>query len=812
LTGSPANSSYKELGVTGWLARVRRAFMRDPSTGKLFPALLAILLVVGAGLVLIRLRPARSPSAPSTGQIDPMTQALANQLTALEARENQMDDTVWAKELLAQRCGLVMESLWDALNAATNGFGVLASFPIGEIIAPQFKAPQTLGCDVRLREFTGSGISWTADQWRLFLREREGEGWQIAQTEFRHNRFDVDSAGQPRQSTYYFAAHLTNASRTERAILQGELLVDWAASPTPDGLPQVKRVDAGRLSLKMRRGEPTFLPILDEAISPPDKSFFIDPLLLYDLDGDGLSEIILTAKNLVFRRLSNGHFVSEQLCRHSPGLIFTGVIADFDRDGVGDFLCAKFEGLVLFKGSPQGTFDQPGKLVWAANPHLKYGQVLTCGDIDLDGDLDVWLGQYKVPYDLGQMPAPYYDANDGNPSYLLLNDGQGNFHDATAAAGLAGKRLRRSYSGSFVDLDADGDLDLLIVSDFAGLELYQNDGRGHFAETTREWISEGHGFGMAHALADFDTDGGLDMLMIAMNSPTADRLNHLGLERLGSGLDQAMRRRMTFGNRLYLGRPGKPAFQQTSMNDAIARSGWSWGCSAFDLDNDSFPDVYIANGHTSQRSVREYEPQFWLHDIYVGGSKHSVVVNAYFGSKFSRTRGRELSYGGHEKNRLYLNQRGESFVEIGHLMGVALEQDSRNVVADDLDGDGRMDLLVTTFEVWPELKQTLRVFRNTLEDGGNWIGFRLREQGAGISPAGARVTLRHAGGVTTRQIVTGDSYRSQHANTVHFGLGKISQVESVEIRWTNGRSLVLRQPAINQYHAVRWSEPKATVP
>src|SRR5207244_10303692 len=102
--------------------------------------------------------------------------------------------------------------------------------------------------------------------------------------------------------------------------------------------------------------------------------------------------------------------------------------------------------------------EEPGQLVWLARPGLKDGQVLTCGDIDGDGDLDVWLGQYKVPYDRGQMPAPFYNANDGHPAYLLLNDGQGNFSDATVAAGLGQTPLRRAYSGSLVCLDGGGGL------------------------------------------------------------------------------------------------------------------------------------------------------------------------------------------------------------------------------------------------------------------------------------------------------------------------------------------------------------------
>jgi hypothetical protein len=532
-----------------------------------------------------------------------------------------------------------------------------------------------------------------------------------------------------------------------------------------------------------------------------EKSHFIDPLILYDLDGDGLSEVILAARNLVFKRQADGGYATRPLCRLSPGLIFTGIIADFDGDGAADFLGAVFEGLRLFKGSRTGAFDEPGRLVWTAKTRLKYAQALTCGDIDHDGDLDVWLGQYKNPYERGQMPTPYYDANDGNSAQLLLNDGRGNFSEATETAGLGKKRWRRSYSGSFVDLDWDGDLDLLVVSDFAGVDVYANDGQGHFTDMTEQWLPERHLFGMAHTLADFDVDGHLDFLVMGMHCPTAQRLDHLGLKRPGRPDYEAMRSRMTMGNRLFLGQQ-RGGFRAGPLGASIMRSGWSWGCSAFDWDNDSFPDVYVANGHDTRQSVKDYESEFWLHDIYVGNSRDDLVRTAYFGAKFGRTRGHGASYGGYEKNRLFLNQQGRSFQEVGHLLGVALEQDSRNCVADDLDGDGRLDLLVTTFEAWPKVRQTLQVFRNNLKTSGNWIGFRLREQGDGVSPVGASCTLRYAGKTVLSQIVTGDSHRSQHANSRHFGLGRCSSVESVEIRWQSGHKLRLEHPAINCYHTV----------
>ena len=56
---------------------------------------------------------------------------------------------------------------------------------------------------------------------------------------------------------------------------------------------------------------------------------------------------------------------------------------------------------------------------------------ITAGDVDGDRDLDLWVTQYKPGYRQGQMPTPYYDANDGEPSFLLLNDGRGHFTDAT---------------------------------------------------------------------------------------------------------------------------------------------------------------------------------------------------------------------------------------------------------------------------------------------------------------------------------------------------------------------------------------------
>jgi hypothetical protein len=754
-------------------------------------ALWIVLIVCFGALLYVRVKSRRPATADVTH--DPEILKMAAQLTDLQRSEQAAEAEVFGQELQAEKSGVLIEAFWNALNHSSNKWETLKGEWKWSPHIPSYNPPRKLAHGVEISEPSEPGKGLSPQETLMLFDSLRSAGWELAQSEFRQIGYETDDLGVPTRSTIYFAAHVFNTNQNSRAILEGNVALTW------EGQDKIKTIDASLVKLRTRTGDAPFVKILSETLLPPQGSYFIDPLIVYDLDGDGVSEIILAAVNRVFRRGPNGEYHSEPLLAEDPRLIFTAVVGDFNGDGIPDFLCARFEGLVLYEGVPGGKFPNPGRLVWTAIPRLQYGQVLTCGDIEGDGDLDLFLAQYKPPYDKGQMPHPWYDANDGYPSFLLINDGKGNFSDATQTAGLQEKRWRRTYSASFADVDNDGDLDLVVVSDFSGVDLYSNDGHGHFTDVTSAWAPRARGFGMAHVLADFNDDGLLDLLMIGMNAPTADRLNSLRLQRTGQN-DLNARQQATFGNRLLLW-VGKQ-FQESPLGNSIARSGWSWGASAFDFDNDGWPDVYIANGHETKDSVQEYEPEFWLHDIYVGDSGDSRVKYAYFQQKMQNTRGMGYSYGGWERNRLFWNQQGRTFEEIGFLLGVGLSEDSRCVVTEDLDGDGRMDLLVTTFEVYPEKKQTLQIFKNDLPDPGNWIGFKLREE-RGLSPVGAKITIHHDGHAQTKQLVTGDSYRSQHSTSAHFGLGQTRSIDRAEILWRNGKVVTLPNPGLNRWHLVR---------
>jgi hypothetical protein len=721
----------------------------------------------------------------------------------INIRKN-LDETVWKKERLAQFYEQRIVRLWDDLRRSSQKLKTLSSLPLDRLDIPGKSSEMELENSVRRSMFSGAPVSYSREGLNLKLDQLGGEGFVLVQSEWHHQRFDFDEASKVGESGISFALHCSNVSKQRMYMISGMLEITWKPMVDHGKVPDPRHILVRDLSMLERPGSGGFTKVAQiDARNFKSPVLSLQPLIVYDLDRDGLSEVILGGVNRVFWNKGKGEFKQEPFLKHWPGEISeSGLLADLTGDGLVDFLCISARGRspVLFRGDKQGRFDEPGTTI--APVSFQNPSVLTAGDIDGDGDLDCWLTQYRPPYLGGQMPTPYYDANDGHPSYLLLNEGDGRFREATSERGLDARRNRRTYSASFVDLDEDNDLDLMVVSDFAGVDLYRNDGKGFFTDVRDDWVEEWHNFGMAHTFGDYNRDGRLDFYVIGMSSTTARRLSSMGLHREEFREYSEKRPVMGYGNRMYLA--GQKGYDEPGFRNQVARTGWSWGCSSFDFENDGDLDIYVANGYVSGNSAKDYCSTFWCHDLYTGSSVANSVISELLHSSQQSIADSSMSWNGFEKNALLMNRGGKGFTNIGFLMNVALSKDCRGVVSDDLDGDGLVDLLV--IEQWQKQNfkngQILHVYRNGSGMENNWIGVRLAEQGKQGHAVGARVVLSSEAGMQVKQIVIGDSFFSQHAPVAHFGLGKSTKVERIDIRWPSGRIISLKEPAVGKYHTV----------
>lgn len=739
-----------------------------------------------------------SPAGSSAGLSSRAPESVAE----WRQHRSQLDATVWSDEEAAGHHEQVLVALWDRLLAASGDpdatLAALTSVEFEDLRVGVPHLAERLDHGIERLEFGSPTRQLVSRQWADLLEDLARDGYELVQSEWHHARFVPPRDGTPARSSVSVVLHAFNPSSQQRVIVDGELAIGWSGAENALGHPIPKSIDATRLRVLRRSGDRAFQKIFTFAAKRGGKLSRLHPILLQDLDRDGFVDVVLVGGLRVLWNLGERGFRDAPLVDHLYRLTETGVIADLDGDANPDLLSTRGRGdLVLYRGDGRGRFvTEP--LTTEFDEPLLGPSVLTVGDVDGDGDLDVWLGQYKPPYVGGQMPTPYYDANDGHPSYLLMNDGHGRFTDATEAAGLAAKRFRRTYASSFVDLDDDADLDLVVVSDFSGIDLYSNDGTGRFTDANETIRGDRHLFGMSASFADYDLDGRLDLFVAGMASTTARRLEALGLGREDRSDIQDMRMRMAFGNRMYLA--GDTGWLEPDFHTDVARTGWTWGTTALDFDNDGDPDIFAANGHESGESTDDYCSDFWTHDIFDANSTPDESLAGLFAETTARLAQGKQSWDGYQKNHLLMNRSGAGFINIAFLFGVADEFDGRSAVSVDIDRDGRVDLVVV--ENLGDKGEKLHIYRNQLETTNHWIGIELREEGGGVSPIGASVVVQTESRTYVGRVITGDTLMGQHSTTLHFGLGVEDRVESIEVHWQSGSERTVLAPAVDRYHLI----------
>jgi hypothetical protein len=329
------------------------------------------------------------------------------------------------------------------------------------------------------------------------------------------------------------------------------------------------------------------------------------------------------------------------------------------------------------------------------------------------------------------------------PDHLFRNDG-GRFVDATASAGLA-DRDGRGLGVVAADVDDDGRVDLFVANDGTANFLLRNLGGMRFEEVAQASgvagnASGGYQAGMGIAAGDLDGDGRLDLLVTNFYGESTTFFRSLGGGVFADSTD-------------VVGLSGP------------SRGLLGFGIALFDANDDGRLDVATTNGH-----VNDDRPEFpWMMpcQLLVGGPDGRLAdVSREAGPPWSVFRlGRGLASG-------------------------------------DLDGDGRVDLVVL-----PQ-GSPLAFFRNGTR-GGHCVTLRLQGTTSNRDAVGAVITAR-VGERTLRAWRTGGgSYQSASDGRIHFGLGDSNRADSVEVRWPSGRVDKHSGLDAGRTYLLREGDPKA---
>jgi hypothetical protein len=473
---------------------------------------------------------------------------------------------------------------------------------------------------------------------------------------------------------------------------------------------------------------------------------------------------------------------------------------DYDNDGRLDIFLVN--GAPLGDPTPKGTIPQKtGPEYWNRLYHQKpdgtfedvtaraglqgvgYGMGVAVGDYDNDGFEDLYVTAYG-----------------GNRLYH--NNGNGTFTDVTLTAGVAGSGW--STAAAWVDLDGDGFLDLVVLRyldwDFDDLWcgehkegyraychpdhfkpisplVYHNNKNGTFTEIGEKAGLSKPAKGLGLAIADYDRDGHIDFFVandsmmeflyhnkgdgtfedVALVSEVAVDID--GRTYAGMGVDFADYNNdgwpdlvvTDLANQryaLYLNN-GDGSFNYVSPNAGLAQMTLAhsgWGVRFLDYDNDGWKDLLIAQGHDLD----------------------TIELN------FSHLRYREPM--------LLARNTGRGFVDVSAQSGSVFSQAwvARGMAIGDLDNDGRLDAVVTTND------GPVHVLHNQTQTQNHWLLLRLVGHSSNRDAIGAEVELVTAAGSQFATVSTASSYLSASDKRVHFGLGKESSIQRIEIRWPSG--------------------------
>jgi tetratricopeptide (TPR) repeat protein len=542
---------------------------------------------------------------------------------------------------------------------------------------------------------------------------------------------------------------------------------------------------------QLRRGIPYWRSHLDAAAGTD--IYGNQGISVADIDGDGQDEIFICQSGGLPNRLykfSGGRMTDITRQAGLDLLDDSGcaIFADFRNLGRQDLVLLRSSGPLLYLNDGHGRFTlKPGAFQFANHPQGSFTGA-AAADYDRDGKLDIYLCCYSFfeSEDQYLYPLPYHDAQNGPPNFLFRNrltaSGGGAFEDVTSQVGLGENNNRFSFAPSWCDYDGDGWPDLYVANDFGRNNLYKNVS-GKFRDVAAEAGVEDIGPGMSTAWFDYDRDGREDLYISNMWTANGKRITaDPHFKPLEDGKLQAAYHGHTKGNSLYRNRGGGK-FDYRGDAEQVEMGHWAWSSDAADFDNDGAAEILIACGMMTNTRADDLEGFFWRQVVArspVTATPSSAYENGWNAiNQFIRE---EHSWSGRQPNVIYA-RRGGRYRDVSGVTGLDFSADSRTFAFTDLDGDGRIDVVVKN-----RLGPQVRVFLNNCGEGNRSIAFDLRGVQSNRDAIGARLTVDGE----AKTLRAGSGYLSQHSKRLLFGLGKREKSESVTIVWPSGQTQEFR--------------------
>jgi Flp pilus assembly protein TadD len=628
---------------------------------------------------------------------------------------------------------------------------------------------------------------------------------------------------------YDFVGTGTEATREQRV---GRWLTQWSCNAAKEW--RVLRWEAAEETLS-RASTPIFIDITSQALGQTesykkqmlhgvdywrtvlDGACGIDVygnngLAVGDFDNDGLDDFYVCQPpglpNRLYHNRGDGTFedVTEKAGVGVLDGAASALFADFENKGRQDLLVVCGSGPLLFVNQGNGKFLLKRDAFQFAEPPQGTFTHAAVADYDRDGRLDIYfcLYSYYLGLDQYHYPAPYFDARNGPPNFLLHNEGNGTFQDRTEAAGLNADNDRYSFACAWGDYNSDGAPDLYVANDFGRNNLYRNNGDGKFTVVSREAGVEDVGAGMSASWFDFDNDGNQDVYVSNMWSAAGMRVSEQkSFHEKDPETIRAFYRQHARGNSLYRNL-GNGKFQNVSHAAGVDAGRWAWASDAWDFDHDGYPDLYIANGYisgpvsrrpkTAGRDADDVAGFFWRQVVanspqnQASSPKYELGWNAI--NELIRS---DASWNGFERNVFYANNHDGTFSDVSGTSGLDFPDDSRSFVLADLDHDGRLEVILKNRNA-PQL----RILRNAMKEIGNSIAFRLRGTKSNRDAIGAAVTVEADGHRQTKYLQAGSGFLSQHTKELFFGVGKTRGIVRVTIRWPSGATQDFEHVPVNR--------------